>query len=57
MNQAQLKAYEILKKRWDIVSEPTPEIGWHKCFVVQVESLETGAKMTIGIQENGSTNS
>lgn len=57
MNEAQLKAYENLKKRWDIVSEPTPEIGWHKCFVVQVESLETGAKMTIGIQENGSTNS
>ena len=52
-----MKAYENLKKRWDIVSEPTPEIGWHKCFVVQVESLETGAKMTIGIQENGSTNS
>ena len=55
MNDKQKKAYQMLKKRWDIVSEPTPEIGWHKCFVVRVESLETGARMTIGIQEDGST--
>tara|TARA_B100002019_G_C21274599_1_gene604569 strand:- start:628 stop:807 length:180 start_codon:yes stop_codon:yes gene_type:complete len=57
LNEQQQKSYDQLKLRWDIVSEPHPELGWPDCAIVIVESTETGAKMTIGIQPDGSTHS
>lgn len=57
LNEKQQQSYERLKQRWDIVSEPHPMLGWHDSAIVMVESKETGAKMTIGIEPDGSTHS
>ena len=57
LNEKQQQAYDRLKLRWDIVSKPHPEIGWHDTAIVIVESKETGAKMTIGIEPDGTTHS
>ena len=57
LNEKQQQDYDRLKLRWDIVSEPHPMIGWHDSAIVMVESKETGAKMTIGIEPDGSTHS
>jgi hypothetical protein len=38
LNEKQQQAYDRLKLRWDIVSKPHPEIGWHDTAIVIVES-------------------
>lgn len=57
LTKEQQKSYDQLKQRWDIVSDPHPEIGWNDTAIVIVESKETGAKMTIGIEPDGTTHS
>ena len=52
----QEESLEVLKARWDHVSDPWP-LPTEDCVCVKVQSDETGVGMIIGIEVDGNRHS
>ena len=54
----QRESYETLSQNWDNVGTPSYLIGdGQRCWMVEVSSDDTGAKMWLGIEPDGYTHS